>query len=144
MTWTELLVSAAPDCLFVYGTLMQGLPLHHLLADRGEFVGVGTVKGRLLDLGQYPGAVPEEPGTVQGEVYRRLAPGLLVALDREEGYCPEAPERGLYLRRPAPVRLADGREVTAWIYWYHGPRDRAVPIPRGDYRQHLPARALLR
>lgn len=134
-------MSPGPDLLFVYGTLMRGLPLHHLIADRCEFVGAGTVNGRLLDLGRYPGAVAEQPGTVHGEVYRLLASGLLASLDREEEYRPSAPARSLYLRRPTPVRLADGRVVTAWIYWYRGPRDRALPIPNGDYRQHLNARA---
>jgi gamma-glutamylcyclotransferase (GGCT)/AIG2-like uncharacterized protein YtfP len=136
-------VSTAPDLLFVYGTLMRGYPLHHLIANRCEFLGDGTVTGRLLNLGHYPGAVLEE-GTVHGEVYRLLAPGLLASLDQEEGYDPRAPERSLYLRRPATVRLASGRMVTAWIYWYQGPRHRAMPIPGGDYRQHLPARTLLR
>ena len=137
-------MNTAPDFLFVYGTLMRGFPLHHLLNDQCEFVGTGTVDGRLLDLGHYPGAIPEEPGTVHGEVYRVLAPGLLASLDREEGYLPDAPARSLYLRRPTRVRLADGRAVTAWIYWYCGPRDRAVPLPGGDYRHHLTARALHR
>jgi len=71
----------ALDLLFVYGTLMQGLPLHHLIAGRCEFVGEGTVTGRLLDLGRYPGAVPERPGNVRGEVYRLLDPHLLASLD---------------------------------------------------------------
>lgn len=123
---------------------MRGLPLHHLIADRCEFVGAGTVAGRLLDLGRYPGAVAEEPGTVHGEVYRLRALEILASLDRAEEYRPHAPARSLYLRRLTAVRLADGRELTAWIYWYRGPRDRAVPIPDGDYRQHLTARAVHR
>ena len=137
-------MNTAPDFLFVYGTLMRGFPLHHLLNDQCEFMGTGTVNGRLMDLGHYPGAVPEEPETVHGEVYRLPAPGLLASLDRKEGYRPDAPARSLYLRRLTPVRLADGREVTAWIYWYHGSSDRAVPIPGGDYRQYVTAQALLR
>lgn len=135
-------MSIGPDLLFVYGTLMRGFRLHHLMTGQAEFVGEGTVAGRLLDLGPYPGALAEEPGTIYGEVYRLRAPGLLATLDREEGYRPDAPARSLYLRQPTVVRLADGRAVTAWIYWYHGPRGRAVPIPGGDYRQHVPARAL--
>ena len=137
-------VTTVPDFLFVYGTLMRGLPLHRLIAGRSEFVGTGTVKGNLLDLGHYPGAVPDRPGTVHGEVYRLLSRGLLETLDQEEEYRPDAPSQSLYVRRPAAVCLADGREVTAWVYWFQGPRGRAVPIPGGDYRQHLPARVFLR
>ena len=40
------------------------------------------------------------------------------------------------------VRLAGGRQVTAYIYWYVGPLRRAVPIPGGDYRAHAPARSI--
>ena len=40
--------------------------------------------------------------------------------------------------------MADGREVTAFIYWYVGPLDRGVPIPGGDYRAHAPARSIHR
>lgn len=137
-------MSTVPDFLFVYGTLMRGFPLHHLLTDQCEFVGAGTVTGCLLDLGRYPGAVPGDAGFVHGEVYRLLAPRLLAALDREEGYRPDAPARSLYLRRPVEVRLSDGREVSAWIYWYNGPHGRAVAIPGGDYRQHVPDRTLSR
>lgn len=137
-------MSAAPELLFVYGTLMRGFPLHHLLTNQCEFVGAGTVNGRLFDLGRYPGAVPDEAGIVHGEVYRLLAQGRLASLDREEGYRPDAPGRSLYVRRCTTVRLADSHELTAWIYWYRGSRDSAVSIPGGDYRQHIPARALLR
>lgn len=134
-------VSAVPDLVFVYGTLMRGFPLHHLIDGRCEFVGDGTARGRLLDLGEYPGAVPDERGTVHGEVYRFSSLALLSALDRAEDYDPTADARSLYLRRPTTVRLGDGRELTAWMYWYQGFHARAVPIPGGDYRQHLPARA---
>jgi gamma-glutamylcyclotransferase (GGCT)/AIG2-like uncharacterized protein YtfP len=135
-------VSLVPDLVFVYGTLMRGLPLHHLIEGRCEFVGDGTARGCLLDLSEYPGAVPDGRGTVRGEVYRLLSPALLSALDRAEEYDPTAAARSLYLRRPTTVRLADGRELAAWIYWYQGSRARAVPIPDGDYRRHLPPRAL--
>ena len=137
-------MSTGSDLLFAYGTLMRGFRLHHLIVEQAELVGEGTVNGRLLDLGSYPGAVREEPGAIHGEVYRLSAPALLAILDREEGYRPDAPGQDLYLRHLTAVRLSDGREVTAWIYWYHGPRGRAVPIPGGDYRQHVPARALRR
>ena len=123
---------------------MRGLPLHRLIAGRCEFVGAATVEGQLLDLGRYPGAVAGERGAIHGEVYRILSPGLLASLDREEGYRPNAPARSLYLRQPTRVRLAGGQELTAWIYWYQGPRDRAVPIPDGDCRRHLDARVLQR
>jgi len=125
-------VSAATDLLFAYGTLMRGLPLHHLIEGRAEFVAAGSISGRLVDLGGYPGALPGGSGTIRGEVYRLPSAGLLTALDSAEG--PEFP-RGL-----TPVRLDDGREARAWTYWFKGSVNGAVPIPHGDYRSHMTAR----
>jgi gamma-glutamylcyclotransferase (GGCT)/AIG2-like uncharacterized protein YtfP len=122
-------VSAAPDLLFAYGTLMCGLPLHHLIEGRAEFVAAGSIAGRLVDLGGYPGALPGGPGTIRGEVYRLRSAGLLTALDSAEG--PEFP------RSLTPVRLDDGHEVRAWTYWFSGSVNGAGPIPHGDYRRHV-------
>jgi len=122
------------DLLFVYGTLMRGFALHRLIEERAECLGGGTVKGRLLDLGAYPAAVPDPHGIVVGEVYRLGETGLWRVLDSAEG-----PQ---YHREGVAVRMADGREVTAFIYWYGGPLDLGVPIPGGDYRTHAPARSI--
>ena len=120
-------MSTATDLLFAYGTLMRGLPLHHLIEGRAEFVAAGSIGGRLVDLGGYPGAL-RGAGTIRGEVYRLRSADLLAALDAAEG--PEFP------RRPTRVRLDDGREVSAWTYWFDGSVNGAVPIPHGDYRRH--------
>ena len=122
-------MSDTPHLLFAYGTLMRGLPLHHLIEGRAEFVAAGSIGGRLVDLGGYPGALPGGPGTICGEVYRLRSADLLAALDSAEG--PEFP------RRLTPVRLDDGREMRAWTYWFNGSVNGAVPIPHGDYRRHL-------
>ncbi|MFQ5830616.1 MAG: gamma-glutamylcyclotransferase [Candidatus Methylomirabilia bacterium] len=137
-------MSEAPDLIFAYGTLMQGLPLHHVIADQTELIEAGAVSGLLLDLGEFPAAVPDQGRTIHGEVYRLRSRDLLDVLDREEGYDPRAEDRSLYLRRPITVCLRDGQQVTAWIYWYRGDSHRAAPIPSGDYRRHLTDQALHR
>ena len=121
---------------FVYGTLMRGFRLHRLIEGQTEHVGDGTVAARLLDLGSYPAAVPDANGTVIGEVYRLRDRDLWRVLDSTEG-----PQ---YHRDEVAVRMADDREVTAFIYWYVGPLDRGVPIPGGNYRAHAPARSIHR
>jgi gamma-glutamylcyclotransferase (GGCT)/AIG2-like uncharacterized protein YtfP len=115
--------------LFTYGTLMRGYGLHVVLARGATAVGEGTVRGRLLDLGRYPGLVPGG-GRVLGEVYRLDDVELLPVLDREEGYN--------FVRRRASVTLVGGRRVRAWIYRYRGPRERATPIHDGNYRRARP------
>jgi gamma-glutamylcyclotransferase (GGCT)/AIG2-like uncharacterized protein YtfP len=124
------------DLLFTYGTLMRGFRLHRLLEGRAAYLGRGRVVGRILDLGSYPGAVPDPDGAsaIHGEVYRLHDPALWGTLDSAEG-----PQ---YHRREVTVRSEDGRDQAAWIYWYIGPLDRGVPIPGGDYRAHGPARSI--
>jgi gamma-glutamylcyclotransferase (GGCT)/AIG2-like uncharacterized protein YtfP len=122
------------DLLFTYGTLMRGFRLHRLLDGRAAYLGRGQVAGRIVDLGSYPGAVPDPDRHLHGEIYRVADPALWGRLDSAEG-----PQ---YHRREVTVRSEDGREQAASIYWYIGPLDRGVPIPGGDYRAHAPATSI--
>ena len=119
--------------LFTYGTLMRGYGLHAVLARGASRVGAGSVRGRLLDLGRYPGLV-DGRGRVHGEVYR-LDDELLPVLDREEGY--------QFERRRAIETLAGGRRAWAGLYRYRGPREGARTILDGDYRRARPPGARL-
>jgi gamma-glutamylcyclotransferase (GGCT)/AIG2-like uncharacterized protein YtfP len=115
--------------LFAYGTLMRGYERHHFLAAATRLT-TGHVRGRLLALRGYPGLIAG-PGRVSGEVYRLDDPELLPVLDREEGYN--------FVRRRGTVTLAGGRRARVWLYRYRGPRERATPIPSGDYRATKPS-----
>ena len=115
-----------PAFLFVYGTLMRGFALHRVLARRATLLGGAHVRGRLVDLGAYPGLL-DGRAIVRGELYRLDDAELLRDLDREEGYN--------FDRRRTTVTLESGRRARAWVYRYRGPRERAIPIPGGDYRQ---------
>jgi gamma-glutamylcyclotransferase (GGCT)/AIG2-like uncharacterized protein YtfP len=105
---------------------MRGYRLHRVLADGATFLGEGTVPGRLVDFGRYPGLIAGR-GRVRGELYRLHRAELLPVLDREEGYN--------FARGRTTVTLEGGRRAQAWIYRYRGPRGRAIPIPHGDYRR---------
>ena len=122
--------SKSSALLFVYGTLMRGEPLHPVLARIARFVGVGHVRGQLVSFGRWPGLYGGA-GRVRGELYRLDDPGQLQIVDREEeGYN--------FVRRGAIVTLSRGRRVRAWVYHCAGPRDRATPIPSGDWRRRHP------
>jgi gamma-glutamylcyclotransferase (GGCT)/AIG2-like uncharacterized protein YtfP len=108
---------------------MRGYPLHEAIAGRTTYLESGSVRGMLLDLGQYPGLL-EGKGRVMGEVYRIDTPELLPMVDREEGYNFE--------RYRTLVTVAGGRRVRAWAYRYRGPRERATLIADGDYRRARP------
>ena len=105
---------------------MRGYALHAVLARGATFLAEAGIAGRLLDLGRYP-ALVAGTGRVRGELYRLDDPELLPILDREEGYN--------FARSIGIVTLAGGRRQRAWVYRYRGPRERAVPIPHGDYRR---------
>ena len=113
---------------------MRGFALHALMTELAEWVGEGSAAGRLLDMGRYPGAIPDDRAVIRGEVYRLRSSEHWTALDSAEG-----PQ---YHRREVTVRTEDGHELAASIYWYIGPLDRGVPIPGGDYRAHAHAMSI--
>ena len=94
---------------------MRGFPLHCLVADL-PLVGEGRIAGRLLDLGSYPGAVPDARREVHGELYRVSDPVRWRALDSAEGH--------QYHRDEVTVRIDGGPERRAFVYWYRGPLGR--------------------
>ncbi|NGP53507.1 gamma-glutamylcyclotransferase family protein [Thioalkalivibrio sp. XN8] len=123
--------------LFVYGSLRRDAPgsRHELLGDPAECLGRGRVRGRLLNLGAYPGlvhAVTREDW-VLGELYELGDRRALAGLDGYEDYDPHRPERSLFVRREANVVLDSGEIMTAWVYCYAGPMGRGRRIASGDY-----------
>jgi len=150
--------------LFSYGTLQPGLAPPGIagLARRLHPVGRGYIRGYLYDLGRYPGAVVQENGS---EILSRLAgvseagsrrrnpersrriwgqllelpddPGLLRRLDNYEGFDPNHPEQGEYVRKKCTVVLTTGEKKKAWIYAYNRPPASAPLIPNGDFAKWL-------
>ena len=127
------------DLVFFYGTLMSGFRregrtrLDARLAHEGR----GWIRAALFDLGIYPAAIPAADSRVWGEVNRMLDDAVLPALDAVEGFRPGEPDASLYRREEAIVTFDDGREATAWTYFYNAPLGRAQRIESGDYLQHL-------
>jgi len=126
--------ASPPGLLFAYGTLVPADPG---LREAGGWV-ADAVRGRLFDLGPYPGLVglgePDAPW-VAGHV---RPVGLGELLDRLDPY--EGVDEGLYRREAVTTRA--GRR--AWVYtygrplppWARGPIDRWVgprtgPTPTG-------------
>lgn len=125
--------------VFFYGTLMTGFNrrLRIGIDSKLRYVGRGSIRAALFDLGLYPAAVPGD-GRVWGEVFETDEPeAVLAGLDSIEGYEPEEPERSLYTRAQAPVTLEPDLVVQAWVYFYNAPLGQAARIPSGDYLQYL-------
>lgn len=131
-----------PDYLFTYGTLLPGLVPRPMAAAMASLqpLGPAWMRGRLYDLGRYPGAIcdPASGGKIWGEVFG-LADGraVLKTLDAYEGYSPAKPAESLFVRRRLPATLADGRRIRCWVYLYGHDRGTAPLVPHGDYRRFM-------
>jgi gamma-glutamylcyclotransferase (GGCT)/AIG2-like uncharacterized protein YtfP len=132
-------VSRRNPFLFVYGTLMRGLHEHWQEKVGAKLVGEGTIRARLYDLGDFPGAKLAHNGSgyyVKGELYRLSDPDHAThVLDKYEDCFPSEPLKSLFIRELVPVTLEDHRKLTAWVYLYNRPVDEAHLIPSGDYRE---------
>ena len=132
---------AAPDYLFVYGTLRYdaGHHLHQLIRENARDLGPATFAGRLYDFGAYPGVVDADASSaarVHGELYEIVTHSQLVfeRLDAYEECGPGFAEPTEYVRERRPVRLAaDGADYSAWIYLYNHSLAGAQFVPGGDY-----------
>jgi gamma-glutamylcyclotransferase (GGCT)/AIG2-like uncharacterized protein YtfP len=124
------------EFVFLYGSLMRGFEMHDALdlPTMTEFAGGAQCKGRLYDLGEYPGMTLEGNGRVQGELYRVRSEGAIDLIDRHEGYYPETREGSTYVRR---LEEMVDRDMKAWVYVYNGSTDGHEVIESGSWREHL-------
>lgn len=126
------------EYLALYGSLMACVGGLGRLGDTSalSYVGPCIIQGRLVDLGRYPGLVPQE-GLVEAELYEVADPAVFEALDRFEGYHPHDPRPSLYVRRR--IKLHEP-ECQAWVYTYNKPAAGLRVIESGSWLQHLSRR----
>jgi gamma-glutamylcyclotransferase (GGCT)/AIG2-like uncharacterized protein YtfP len=137
------------DYLFAYGTLQPGHVPEEIAHAAAELrpVGKGSMRGVLYDLGEYPGAVSDASPAkrVFGTVFRLSDDQkLLRDLDDYEGFDPDAPEKSLFVRSLYPVRLASGRTIRCWVYFWNQKSGGARVLPSGRYRRATAARRIPR
>ncbi len=131
--------------LFVYGSLRRGFhhPAYGYIRDHFDFVGDATVKGRLYDLGPYPAAIPDDGGTIIGELYTIREVGqfswAMAQLDDYEGVCCEDGETPEYKRGSTRAQV-NGEEVEAWIYWYARSVEGFPVVASGDVLEYFKSR----
>jgi gamma-glutamylcyclotransferase (GGCT)/AIG2-like uncharacterized protein YtfP len=133
-----------PDYLFAYGTLLPGAAPAEIagIAARLKAVGEGCVRGRLYNLGHFPGAVLEQTGNerrgkgktsddreadrnksgrmIYGTVFELPRdPEVLQALDAYEEFDPANPAASQFLRTRCLASLQSGSAIECWIYVYN-------------------------
>ncbi len=109
--------------------------MHGLLRPLGWYQGKARVKGRLYDVGGYPGLVLDGmAGPVQGELYRLERPGRAFrVLDGYEGCRPPGAGEGEYRRVRCGVIVENGMTARAWVYEYARSVDGLTLLPEGGY-----------
>jgi gamma-glutamylcyclotransferase (GGCT)/AIG2-like uncharacterized protein YtfP len=125
--------------LFLYGSLMSGQAANQLVKTLpgARRVSSGWIKGRMIDLGNYPGVLREAAGgeRVRGEVWEFDSdPEALRKLDEYEKFDRASPETSLFTRRRTRVRLRNGT-IRAWAYFLTRRPTREVIIRSGDWRR---------
>jgi len=129
--------------VFVYGSLRSGFQstAYEYISRYFNFFGEAKVKGKLFDLGEYPGAVPtQEDSFIKGELYivknENEFSWAIAQLDDYEGVIVEPNEKPLYRREIADIYVNDAI-VPAWIYWYNGNVSDKPVINSGDILDYL-------
>lgn len=127
--------------LFVYGTLLNDI--HSMIANHlkthSKFIGDGTVKGKLYDLGSYPGLIylPEADTVVFGQVFELNTPqDILATLDTYEGISPDNLSENEYIREIVKVDI-NGKEEDCWTYLYLLKTDGLKEITSGNYLDYI-------
>jgi gamma-glutamylcyclotransferase (GGCT)/AIG2-like uncharacterized protein YtfP len=131
--------------LFVYGTLspQHAPPEIAATVRRLRPVGAASVRGRLYDLGEYPGAILSKSSrsVIRGEVFELPSDAqTLSSLDNYEGFEPGKPSSSLFVRRIWPVVMDDGTRLRCWVYVYNGDTRRALPVQSGRYSRRRAGR----
>lgn len=124
------------DYLFVYGTLRRDTVRHDLLRQYCEYIALGRLQASLYQVSYYPAVVLSDDHRHQviGEVYRIINNELLFAgLDDYEECSASFDEPHEYVRSRQNIILADGSDITTWVYVYNRSVEGLKLIGSGDY-----------
>nr|WP_277348901.1 gamma-glutamylcyclotransferase family protein [Sneathiella limimaris] len=123
--------------MFVYGTLRRDFPGPMIKEVRRycQFVETGTVRGKLYDLGSYPGFVDVKKDAIDivGDIMELKSPDALAVFDEYEECGPSDPKPWPYVRKRLPVLGAGGKKRSAWVYLYTRSTVGFTEINSGDF-----------
>ena len=135
--WQGIFVlMAINNYLFVYGTLLNAENEFAIyIKNNCSFYANGKFKGRLYDIGEYPGAIADNQyeGYVYGDIFMMTdAVPALKLIDDYEGFGPEQEQPNLFVRETIEVESERGI-INCWCYLYNLPVDGLKLIESGDY-----------
>lgn len=129
--------------LFVYGTLRSECnhAAYQLITEGFTLLGKARVKGKLYNLGDFPGAVKTKVNSfIEGELYElkegRKLDQAFVRLDEYEGLPAREGEQQLYVREIAEA-IYNHSIIKAWIYWYNQDVSQYLELQSGNYLEYM-------
>jgi len=126
--------------LFVYGTLLdERNPFALYLKNSCSLYKKGKIKGKLFDLGEYPGAILQAAGEqfVHGSIFLMDNPDeTLKKIDDYEGFGSAHLQPNEFIRELTEVET-DDEPLLCWAYLYNKPVDGHWHIDSGDYMKYI-------
>ncbi len=129
--------------IFVYGSLRSGFqsPAYNYISKYFTLVGNATAKGLLLDMGDYPVAIPtNEDKFIVGELYNitniEAFDFAIAQLDDYEGLNTEEGEASFYKRSVEEIYINNTTEK-AWVYWFTGNVANKQIVDSGDVLAYI-------
>lgn len=128
------------SCLFVYGTLLINHNQHAAyLQKHCKLVGEGETKGRLYDIGEYPGAIIDANAQqfIYGSIYLMdNTENVIRLIDEYEGLSPDEPQPHEYVRTIVDIETGNGI-VACWMYLYNWPINNFPEVQGGRYLNYI-------
>lgn len=128
--------ASSGDLFVFYGLLKQGAagaPSDLPLATAGTFGAPCRFRGRMVDLGGFPGVV-EGDELCHGVRWQLRDAAIVPEMDAFEDVTDD-PETSLYLRVRVALRDDAGAPTgeAAWIYWYNRSVEGCPPVAGGNW-----------
>jgi gamma-glutamylcyclotransferase (GGCT)/AIG2-like uncharacterized protein YtfP len=124
------------NLLFIYGTLLNENNEYAVyLKNHSRFHSYGRIKGKLYDIGEYPGAVLSSSGEdyIYGSILELDNPeDVFPVIDNYEGYGNDQSLPNEFIRITASVE-APSATINCWVYVYNLPIERLKLIKNGRY-----------
>ncbi|MEO8885190.1 MAG: gamma-glutamylcyclotransferase family protein [Mucilaginibacter sp.] len=128
--------------LFIYGSLLEtDNEFGRYLKQYAVYFKPGKFKGKLYDVGEYPGAITYPAGDyfVHGSiVILNNITEALKRLDDYEGYGDDQLQPNLFIRKLLTI-TTDDKAVKCWVYLYNHQISQLKQIYSGDYLSYKKA-----
>ena len=123
--------------VFVYGTLRRDAS-NDFRMDGADFVGAGTIAGRIHFIDShpefvYPALVCGGEERVVGELFLVKSERHMAELDLFEGINEDSPEADEYKRIKVEVKMDSGEIVSAWVWEWAGELGDSRALEGGDW-----------